>query len=640
MKRDLWKRDDIKKIGIIVVVSVLLGVLCSMGAAAINYIKTGNNNGKIMVDDSYIVSSDITKKNDKYIISKDGGRITLEFPEDIYISRLQYQYNTEELQLKDSSITIYTKNVYNEDAKKSIKDNYIKNSPRSVINIKKEVSKIVFNFPKLNSELEIYNFLIDNSFKWNPLFAIVVSVLVFIILFHFIFREQNAACPELATFLTILVLATCMLILQPPYCSGWDEQIHFYRSYNIALTFDEGNLPGAMDYLINNCDWLNHHHEGSIEERIDIMRIVNTLGNMEGGLPGENKVELSSIGYLFPAIAISIGKFLHLPFYVIWLLGKFSNILLYAVGMSIAVHIVPIGKRILAMISLFPSMIFLSTTYSYDITVIVFITIGISIWVKEILCKNEVFSYKWRGVYIACMIIGCMPKAVYVPLMICAFFLPGTKFYSKKDKYVFQGIIGLSILLLMSTFVLPAFFNPAIQTDARGGNTSVSEQMKYIFRMPFAYATVLWKSIKETFFQYIIGLQVMRFPYRIKVNEATTYSLLILGTVLTDTYTEKQEHSMTIFHLKYKIGALSSIVCTIVMIWTALYLSFTEIGETSIDGVQGRYYFPFLFLIYLCVRNEKITNKFKLVNYQMFILIVASVMFIYRMSQAFLVPIC
>ena len=72
MKRDLWKRDDIKKIGIIVVVSVLLGVLCSMGAAAINYIKTGNNNGKIMVDDSYIVSSDITKKNDKYIISKIG----------------------------------------------------------------------------------------------------------------------------------------------------------------------------------------------------------------------------------------------------------------------------------------------------------------------------------------------------------------------------------------------------------------------------------------------------------------------------------------------------------------------------------------------------------------------------------------
>ena len=34
------------------------------------------------------------------------------------------------------------------------------------------------------------------------------------------------------------------------------------------------------------------------------------------------------------------------------------------------------------------------------------------------------------------------------------------------------------------------------------------------------------------------------------------------------------------------------------MIWSALYLDFTEVGRTTIAGVQGRYYLPLLFPLF------------------------------------------
>lgn len=65
------------------------------------------------------------------------------------------------------------------------------------------------------------------------------------------------------------------------------------------------------------------------------------------------------------------------------------------------------------------------------------------------------------------------------------------------------------------------------------------------------------------------------------------------------------------------------IACTVVLIWTALYLSFTEVGYTAIVGVQARYYLPFIFMIYLCLQNDKIECKMKVENYQTAVMMAA-----------------
>ena len=48
---------------------------------------------------------------------------------------------------------------------------------------------------------------------------------------------------------------------------------------------------------------------------------------------------------------------------------------------------------------------------------------------------------------------------------------------------------------------------------------------------------------------------------------------------------------------------------SVVLIWTALYIAFSEPGSSSIGGVQGRYYRPLLWLLYLVCSNNLIQGR-------------------------------
>lgn len=51
-----------------------------------------------------------------------------------------------------------------------------------------------------------------------------------------------------------------------------------------------------------------------------------------------------------------------------------------------------------------------------------------------------------------------------------------------------------------------------------------------------------------------------------------------------------------------------------VFIWTALYISYSEPGNTYIDGVQGRYYIPFLFPLYLALGSDRVSVRLKITS--------------------------
>ena len=630
----------LKKLIIIMLCSIVSGIFVSVGTAGIEYLKSANYHGKYEVDSSQIsTSGNVKAENGKYQVSEEGGKVIIHFPEEIYISKLQYQYFVEENIEQNSTIVLNTKNVYGEKTEEYMTDIYMKDIARSVVNIKNTVSEIEFDYSEMNAGVEIKEFVIDNSFKWNPIIMVVTSCTIFLLLFLLVYHKENAKHPEMSAFITILIVSTCLLALQPPYCSGWDEQIHFGRAYDLAFTMDKEGAPRAIRFLNENANWLNLHHESSIEERADLIRTINTLGKIKEGGIESHSLEISSVGYVLQAAAITVGKILGLPFYFVWLLGKYANILLYAAGMAAAIFITPIGKRFLMVVSLLPTMIFSSTTYTYDITVNVFIIMGVAILIRELFYSDRVFSRKWKYIFIVCMVIGCMPKAVYAPLILGVLILPANKYKSKKDKICFDILICVCFMLLMSTFVLPTLLSPPALGDSRGGNTSVSLQLQYVLLKPVAYAKVLWNNISKTFVEYFMGtMGIGTFAYWGRVTQPLLFAALLTGVSVTDSYVEeKRERWLTI---KGKLFLLFSILMTIVLIWTALYLSFTEVGKTEIAGVQGRYYLPFLFLFYLCLKPEKIEAKYTITNYQAVIMFMSSCMLLYQVFVNFLIPCC
>lgn len=630
-------KKNIKRILIILICSVAIGVVLSLASAAFNYLRAGDDKGINLVDASQItVEGNVVEKGEEYHVSQNGGTLILEFPEELYINKLQYEYSVAEPLLNDSKIFITYSNIYGDENRKELSDNYFVFASKSVLNIGERVSKIEIVIPEENAELKISNFVVDNNFKWNPFVALVISGISFEVLYLIFYRKQNAKHPGIATSISLLVLGMCLLVLQPPYTSGWDEQIHTAHSYDLAVTGDEQGTPNVISYLTTNSAWFYLHPDISFEERIDYIRVMNQMGDSFGEDMGGYGLRMNSVGYIFQAGAMTVGKLFDLPFYLIWVMGKFANLALYAIGMGIAVAIVPFGKRLLMVVAHFPIMIFLSTVYTYDVTVNVFIILAICIWLRELVNKDQLFGYKWRIAFVACLVIGCMPKAVYAPLILCALLLPSSKFKSKKDAYVTKGLVILVFIMLMSTFVMPTVSSPSSGGDSRGGDTSVATQMSYVLGQPFAYAVVLLKNIFDTAVNYTFGTLMSDFAYWGTASQPVLFSILLVGTLMTDSYAEKGKR--IVLNVKEKVMAFFVIALTVALIWTALYLSFTEVGETTIAGVQARYYLPFIFLFYLLFKPKKIKSEFKVENYQMVVMLIASGLFVLQLIQNFLLP--
>lgn len=628
--RQKWKR-----LVLMILISIIAGTGITIGVSGIHYYRAAENRGKYKIDSEQISEKKII--TEKKEVKK---TVVIKIPRQ-YVNKFTFEYTSADfsnLQIKVNKLNIYgvTENL-------EIQDKFMEGATRSVVNINGKVSKIKISYIDQEEPVEIHNYSIDNSFKINPLIGIFWTSIIFLLIFLIIFRKENAKHEGIAAFICIFVSSMCMLVIMPAYITGWDEQIHYVNAYELGVTKKSEHATRAQDYMYNNAAKINEvssQANDSIEERLDMIRLMNVRQNEQGSVIDNFTIHLSSVGYVLQALALKIGNILHLSPYIYWMLGKLMNVLLYAIIMSLAVYIVPVGKRLLMVIAMLPIMIFQSTTYTYDVTVIAFLTLASAVLVREIFSENQVFEYKWRIVFFASVLLGCLPKAVYAPLILGGLLLREDKFYSKKDKWIFKGSIIVGGLLLMSTFVLPTLIKPSVTGDARGGNTSTASQIEYVLGQPFAYAVVLIKNVSNTFFDYIMGNSILcNWAYLGIGNMTYCVSALLVGTTLTDTYADSKI-KRKVYSLRVQIAMLIQYGMVIVLIWTALYLSFTEVGKTVISGVQARYYLPFLFGVYMCFRTDKIVNNMKKDVYQMIIMTISVILLFLQMFNMILIPKC
>lgn len=611
-----------KKMIFLISCSIILGCLCTVFYAGVNYYRAGQNVGKIIIEEG-----DISER-----IQQGMKEVSINIPRQ-YVNKLSFCYDNVET-FSTADIYLDELNIYGVKEEKHIIDKFMIGLPRSVVNINGYVSNIKIVYDSQENPVELTNFIIDNSFKFNPLLAIFLMSLFFISGFLIFFRKENANHPGIATFVCILISSTCIMLMMPPYINGWDEQIHYLKTYEMGVTKNGKCVSQAEEYIYNNAPLINKTgsvSEESIEERLDVMRALNTRMKLQGNIVNDYSIEMTSVGYILQAIALKIGNELSLPFYINWYMGKFTNVLIYSILLGVAVSIVPIGKRLLMIIAMLPIMIFQSANYTYDITVISFIILALCIMIREYVYKNEKFRFRWRILFFLSFFIGCSPKAVYCPLILSGLFLKKEKFYSDKDYKIFKGAIITGLLVLLSTFVLPAVFSPKEVADTRGGDTSEARQMEYVLKNPFSYAYVLIQNVSSSLADYIMGNGLLCNWAYLGVGKLTyCYSALLVGVTITDSYADEGAKER-VLSFREKIFWLIQIGMVIVLIWTALYLSFTEVGKTVIAGVQARYYLPFIFVLYLCFQTNKIYVTLKKEMYQMIVLLLSCGMLFQQM---------
>lgn len=570
-----------------------------------------------------------------------------------YVDQFVYFFDYDHLLNAKAYVCYY--NVYGEadtDQDLLLEDRNNKLADASYLKIGKRVESIVLTVDKaeLGEEgtrgeaaalpLVITGFQVRNIPALNGYRLAFFWVVLGLGAFFWLFRGYLGKHVEMGFLVVCLSSGSLLIASLPANKVGFDEETHLYRAMGIA-SFPSGmNINQTVfSLMIPNLDSWPENQPGSAKEQAMLKEYLNEYGDYKTGDIHLNPVIPKGTipAYLGQALILKIGKGLSIPWGTLLMLGRFGNLFVYAALLYRAIKKTPVGKVIMAVIGLMPTSVFLACTYSYDPWVTGWIFLGSACLLKEVLTPDTPITWKsFLEIFIS-FFLGCGAKAVYAPIVLTAFLLPEKKFISKKQKWMMRTGIILLLIGLLSSFVLPVLIAPKETGDIRGGATSEAGQMTYILGHFGGYLCLLLNNIISSMPKMLFGRDIFSVQGHLADSPFTWLAMgLAAYAVITDT---KASSPKTLV-LWQKVWIFLMAGGCALLIWTSMYIAYTVPGQIRIAGVQGRYYLPLLYLLYLLPNSRMIVAGIKNMWYHTGVLAASSILLLGTMWTTVLLPMC
>lgn len=456
--------------------------------------------------------------------------------------------------------------------------------------------------------------LVDNRFLWDPYVFMFALFSVFALLVMVDFRKRMTAHPEFAFLLIALTMGISMTAGLPRNKVGYDEETHLQAVMDMA-SFPSSELH-VSDAMLNQLLITEYNHpDAQPQGMTEMAEWDDKLGALADYKQGAHTPDFYTMpnrmpAYLAMAAAMKIGKGLNLPWPMLLLVTRLANLVMYACVMALAIRICPRGKYLMMLIGLFPVNLFLDCTVSYDPFITAFLSMGYAFLLK---------SRKYVVPALICIFVGCLAKAVYAPVALLALIWLGRHenddawHPDTKDWLLLFGC-GVVFILLIGTFILPTVMAPAETGDVRGGE-AVSEvsQVGFILGNPLRYAWILVRQIFRWIPQCWFGADCTTHMGHL-VNGTTAfkgyypaYLIMLVVTIVASWFNEKGHFGVTgtedeiirKLQIPQRVWTFLMVGAASALIWTSMYVAFTEPGAEEIGGVQGRYFIPLMFPLYM-----------------------------------------
>ena len=417
------------------------------------------------------------------------------------------------------------------------------------------------------------------------------------------FYDQLGRKPE--TFFLVLILifgGMLSFFLLPATGVSLDDGFHFQHALNYStlghVRFTDAEWE-AMDR--DNVKEYNLEKLETITREQDEKYHNGAIYVTTGFHPSPKEGWMATYG-----LGLFLGRVLGLRFWEIWSLGRFTGLLAYGIICYFAIHRLKSGKMILAMVLMMPSCVFLAANYSYDPGVIAGMAISCSYWIAQWQEPDQRLRKKDVAVMLAGMLFACYVKAIYFPVFLLLLFLPEGKLPDRKQQRSYRILVLLAMVLIMLHILVPLGQSGG-EGDSRGeGNVNTFGQIQFILQNPLAYLEILWHFLQGYLDPNRMGGLVCSYGYQGGGDNA----VLVLILMALVTFTDAPEDRL---RLRVGIRAFGEVLLfgSLVLMITAMYAWFTEVGSPLIDGVQNRYMIPFLFPAMALLGSGRTRNRGK-----------------------------
>jgi len=446
----------------------------------------------------------------------------------------------------------------------------------------------------------------------NPYRVLAIAVAVFLVLFAVVFKKFIWENMHVFFFMISMLLGITFIVSVPIISISWDEQLHYTKT--VHMSYGAGGEIAESDYLINSqYPQLNYEDVFKKNQRLAWKEYINEVDQGDKTIYFSEGIVVSCVAYIPAAITHGISRMIGVDFTTRYLLGKLTNLLCYSLIMAAAIRLLKErGKMLVAMIGLIPTVILMASSYGYDWWVISLIVLGYAIFIGELQGKGKI-STKKMLLSIAVMGLGMLAKAVYFPLMLPMMLLKKERYEDAKKA---RGIVVLGIGILVASFIVPLMINAASGVagaggDIRGGeDVNAAGQIAYILANFGTYLSILFEFMREYLNPDSAVQYLTMMSYRGR-GDYFTVCLIVMAIAAVIDNTEK-----VVFRKKEPValaGGYLGVLGALVLVVTALYISFTAVGANTIEGCQPRYILPVLmpFLFFVGENEMKISKEIK-----------------------------
>ena len=408
---------------------------------------------------------------------------------------------------------------------------------------------------------------------------------------------KSLTAPEKFVLLVLFVLGV-VACLATPLSAGYDEETHFVRAWEMAHLYFIPNEQLGAKLPFPALYW-----ELSYRRQPIVDAVAPGFWARYGALPidahdyeyanVETRSVYSPVLLLPQAFVLRyLGLSLRLPALPVYYACRLIGLLSYILLAWLAVHLIPYGKWLLAVLIVSPMALFQASTISADTISngIAFLFLGASLAIAS---RQKVGWRAWFAL-VGLLALLFVAKVNLVYLALLPFLLISPAKFSMRRGYAFLAAAALILFLVEVggwNVVAYSKFTRALT------GASPAQQLLFIASNPLQFVKIIAGDVWTNTPLYMQGwIGVYGYNYwPVPLLTYLLYPLAVIATLwLPDQAPLPDRRTRIVLAVLFVVGYLLTII--------SLYVAFTPVGSLFVAGVQGRYFtvvMPLLFLALL-----------------------------------------
>ena len=436
----------------------------------------------------------------------------------------------------------------------------------------------------------------------------IVCAVIIVGFLAFAFVAFVKKCKLEYIYLTLgLTFGMVFVLSLPPYTAP-DEGTHISTTYAFVSEFlgEDPIFDEANHVISRGTDGdIGGEAQVSLVKFHDLYEAVKyPSGDLERDFARGGKLDVPFTCYLPQILGVLLGVLLKFSGFWTLYLGKVFAMLFFTICIFFSIKLIPWGKMVIMTVALLPMSMELASSFSYDCVLNALCILFIS-YTLHLICKKDKMTWKdflFLGIII-CVIAPC--KMFYFLIAGMLYLIPKEKYKSKKTYWMMNtGILvaGLAVLIIMRFQFLTSHVGGATPSAIEDAtvNYSIATILGDIpHSISVLFNTAIIKS--EFYYNSMWGNQLGSLQVYIPTFVITSFVLVLFTAGVCTTREERVIYEPD---AKFRLVNLGLSLLMFLGILAALWIGWTPVTYGVIEGDQGRYFLPFLPMIFLSIRNK------------------------------------